>query len=1253
MRPLARGGENCPCRGGVGCVLIVARMFSHTRYPRGQAWRGRIARGLLLLLGGGFPLREAWSQSPAKFGPTGPDLFGMPPSDALIAPGKILLQDRRGEVTRRTETGVVLPVEPGQELRAKERVGTAAASYALILGARQAAVLADSTSVDVVRRASLGLSLRAGQLYVKSLGARTEEGLWVEWGDGKVVELTGTELHLRLDPNTGEPVMDLLSGTPRAVPPGLVVRQVKEGDLDAFKEVIQWVLYYPPVLDLEELERVLGWDSGAVGEIGESLAHYRAGDLPKAHATYPPERIPTGVAERLYRAALLLSAGRLDLMSALLSTVEAEDTEGAARARRFAQALRRTEKAVKFQLDSGAAEPELASEWLAESYYQQALSTRPAAPVRDWEAGAYGGARGALEKARLAARRAVAADPGSGFARERLADLEFSFGQTRAASEEIEQALGFTPRNAPAYALRGFLRSALNRFAEALADFERALALDSKLGTAWLGQGLIRYRQGRPEEGLTSLQMAVMHEPQRALFRSYLGKGYYEAATFSSWPWEAARQLWPGDAESASWIERGDEELAMARRLDPNDPTPDLYAALMNQQRNRVNQAVTELERSKELNDNRRLVRSGFLLDQDQAVRGANLASIYRDAGLVDWSVQEASRAVQSDYANPSAHLFLANSYDALRDPTRFNLRYETPWLHELLLANLLSPVGAGVLSQNISQQEYARLFDRNRVGFSSATEYLSDGRFRQMASQYGIVGTTGYALDAEYRHQDGVRENSELEILTWGATIKQQLTPQDSAFLQVGSQDYESGDNLQYRDPAQAHRDYRFASEQLPTLLAGYHREWSPENHTLFLGGHLEDRVRFSDFQNGDPLTRWEVRGQPASVYSEPTDFDYRTRIQFTTAGLEQLFRTGETTFQAGARYQTAAYDTSATLTNAYVGQRLGSELKQSVATDSRRFTSYLYATREFWSRVVFTAGVAYDDQRYPRDYQRLPLTEGERGASQFSPKVGLSWDVTPALRWRVAYSRSLGGVGYDQSYTLEPVQLAGFTQAYRDLVPEGPLTVPSFEGYGVGWDWKPTRRVYLTLELERLESGGEVQPTAFLAVVPGRLNYRTSEITKQWDYVEHNLRVSAAWLLDDCWSVGWQYQFSRADLERTIPQVEPNGVGGGGKRFGDQHRLGPYAVFNHSSGIFARLDWLWVNQRSESEFGGAKTTDAGEDLHQVSVTAGYRFPQRRGELALGLLNLTGADYELDPINLSPEFPRERVLMVSLKLNF
>src|SRR5205807_8324889 len=119
---------------------------------------------------------------------------------------------------------------------------------------------------------------------------------------------------------------------------------------------------------------------------------------------------------------------------------------------------------------------------------------------------------------------------------------------------------------------------------------------------------------------------------------------------------------------------------------------------------------------------------------EDRAVRSANLAHIYRDAGMIDWSVREASRAVALDYGNYSAHLFLANSYDDLQDPNRVNLRYETPAESEYLIANLLAPVSAGTLSQAISQQDYSKLFEGDRFGTVSSTEYLSRGAWTEKA---------------------------------------------------------------------------------------------------------------------------------------------------------------------------------------------------------------------------------------------------------------------------------------------------------------------------------------------------------------------------------------------------------------------------------------------------------------------------------------------------------------------------------------
>jgi len=75
----------------------------------------------------------------------------------------------------------------------------------------------------------------------------------------------------------------------------------------------------------------------------------------------------------------------------------------------------------------------------------------------------------------------------------------------------------------------------------------------------------------------------------------------------------------------------------------------------MRREQREFNDAVRDLERSIELNDQRFLYRSRFLLDEDRAVRGASLAGLYRDAGLPEVGLHEAVRAVSaSDRAQQS-----------------------------------------------------------------------------------------------------------------------------------------------------------------------------------------------------------------------------------------------------------------------------------------------------------------------------------------------------------------------------------------------------------------------------------------------------------------------------------------------------------------------------------------------------------------------------------------------------------------------
>jgi tetratricopeptide (TPR) repeat protein len=538
------------------------------------------------------------------------------------------------------------------------------------------------------------------------------------------------------------------------------------------KRVVQWWIYYPGILDPDELELT----PAERLQLAASLEAYCAGDLPTALKQYPgyPDSVaPATEAQRLYLASLMLSVGAVDRSERLLSQVNSNAP--------LAHALRAMIKAVTFPVGTAKADPrdlapgepepgtrerESASGLLALSYALQATNNL----------------RGAL----AAARDAVKRSKSFGFGWARVAELEFSFGHTRAAREAVEQALVFTPRNAQAHALRGFLLAAENRIQEVITAFDEAIRLDPALGNAWLGGGLCKRRLGpfrssqheavttgrlessarkpKKDDWLSDLRMAAIVEPARSLLRSYLGKAFADA----------------GLTEAAL------KELAVAKQFDPNDPTPWLYSALLNEQQNRFNEGIRDLEQSQTLNTNRHIYRSRFLLDQDRAVRSANLAQLYQYNEMTEVAVREANRAVESEYGNASAHLFLANSYDALRDPTRVELRYETPWFHELLLANLLSPVGGGRLSQFVSQQEYSKLLESDGLGGSILNEWRNDSELRSAASVFGTYGRTSFGFDGLHRSYDGDRPNSDDRRTEIYGQLKHEVTPNDMFYFLI-----------------------------------------------------------------------------------------------------------------------------------------------------------------------------------------------------------------------------------------------------------------------------------------------------------------------------------------------------------------------------------------------------------------------------------------------------------------------------------
>jgi predicted Zn-dependent protease len=1036
----------------------------------------------------------------------------------------------------------------------------------------------------------------------------------------------GTEFSVSVDPETGESIFTMFDGEVilrRAGEERLVARGF-QGIVAAGKPIevrpilqaenlIQWWIHYPGVIDVLDLDP----EVGAGVAFAESIRAYRTGNLRRALEAFPghPDTpVMATTSAQVYYSALLLSVGDVKRADELLRKVRAGGP--AARAMRtMVDAVAPSLATNSWRALNPPVRPgERASELLALSYAHQATNN--------------------LASALHVARQAVEKSPTFGFGWARVAELEFSHGHTKAAHEAVTKALEASPQHAQAHALRGFLFAAGGRHREALNSFDQAVALDSFLANGWLGRGLVRIRLGDSEGGREDLRMASAAEPSRSLLRSYTGKAFADA----------------GQGRLAI------KELAVAKEFDSQDPTPFLYSALLLREQNQINASIGELERSIELNDNRALYRSRFLLDEDRAVRSSSLATLFQSAGLDGPALREAARAVSLDYANYSAHQFLSESYDALRDPTRFNLRYETVWFNELLLANLLSPVGGTPLSQHISQQEYSRLFTRDRIGLSTDSSYRSDGQYREQASQFGVLGSTAWSLDLDYQHNNGVRPNNELDRLEWYTTIKQQLSANDSILLLTKYQNYHSGDNFQYYDPQSARPDFSYEEPQHAIIMAGYHHEWSPGIHTLALGGRLVNEQRFGD-QNVIESIVIRTNGMVSGL-GPPVGFDvnYESQLEIYTGEINQIFDTEHQTLILGGRYQAGPLDTRSVLTDP-VG--LPSAVFQAPPADTtskeqfRRASAYAYETLKLPGQLRLTGGLAFDQLTFPEHFRSPPVSEGSETRTLWGPKGALVWQPLPAATLRAAYTRSLGGVSLDESYRLEPAQLAGFAQAFRSVIPEssvGSVTAPEQEAWGGAIDLKFRTHTYVGLQGECLNSRVRDSAGVFDYILdPFTLPILPSSTPRQLDYTEHTLAATLHQLFGENWAVGAGYRFSRAELDSVYPQLATAVPSARRSDRADLHELRLSALFQHPSGFFAtaEVNGYWQDNQADS----ANLPD--DSFAQVNLLVGYRFPRQRGEITVGGLNLNGSDYRLNPLNLHPEFPRERVFVASLLVNF
>jgi tetratricopeptide (TPR) repeat protein len=333
------------------------------------------------------------------------------------------------------------------------------------------------------------------------------------------------------------------------------------------EDAVQWALYYPPIVDYGVSE-----ESSAVGTaVWESIELYRQGKL--AEAISRIESVPESARDPrflTYRAGLLLLVGRVDearpdieqalklhprnsdayALKVIISVVQNQKGE----------ALALATKAVELDQESSAAR-------IALSYAQQANFQ--------------------IEQALESVKQAVALDPKNALAWARLAELAMSTGNLDRALAAAERAVSLNPNLAKTQTVLGFAHLTRIDTQAAKTAFARAIELDQADPMPRLGLGLANIRESDLEEGRREIEIATSLDPAASLTRSYLGKAYFE--------------------------EKRDElagtQYELAKVLDPRDPTPWFYDAIRKQTENRPVDALQDLEKSIELNDNRAVYR--------------------------------------------------------------------------------------------------------------------------------------------------------------------------------------------------------------------------------------------------------------------------------------------------------------------------------------------------------------------------------------------------------------------------------------------------------------------------------------------------------------------------------------------------------------------------------------------------------------------------------------------------------------------
>jgi tetratricopeptide (TPR) repeat protein len=929
------------------------------------------------------------------------------------------------------------------------------------------------------------------------------------------------------------------------------------------RDAVQWALYYPPILYYRVTDFPGPSEKDWKAMVRKSIAFYRKGDIKNAFLRIKdvPEEV-RDIRFLTYRAGLLLSVGRFneaekDLERVLM--IDPEDSHALALKSIIAVTQNDKERAARFAEKAVKNDPSSAAALIALSYVQQV----------GFE----------LEKALSSVKQAVEVEPENSLARARLAELWLSYGDLGKSLEAAQKAVSLDPDLARTQTVLGFAYLAKVRIDESQESFMKAIALDQADPLQRLGLGLAKIRKGRLRDGRREIEIATSLDPNRSLIRSYLGKAYYE---------EKRNRL-------------ASDQFDMAKDLDPFDPTSYFYDAIQKQTTNRPGEALYDIQKSIELNDNRAVYRSRLLLDEDLAARSASRARIYEDLGFKQLALIDGWNSVNTDPTSYSAHRYLSDNYAALP-------RHEVARVSELLQSQLLQPVNITPIQPRLAEStpnilsgagpgdpsfnEYNPLFNRNRIALQASAVAGGDETLGDEVVLSGIYNKASLSAGQFHYETAGFRENNDQEIDTYNFYAQGQISYNTNIQAEYRANLSEKGDLLlRFFDTLHTIFPERRFKKRTDSLRFGFHHAFTPDSDVI-------GNFNYMDFDSDDDLTKNFTKEIDSNAYIGEAQYLFRSEIFHATSGF------GHFSADPDGRIKISS-------TNSRV-----IEIKED--TDIRHSNLYSYFLINYPDNVIFTLGASADF--FDEEVKRRGLEEQDNDRDQFNPKFGVTWNPVSSTTIRAAVFRGLKRtLVADQ--TIEPTQVAGFNQFFDDS------NSTEFWRYGIGIDQKFMLNLYSGIEVSERDLEVPIQE------IPS-FNFERA------DWEETLARAYLYWIPHPWVALSTELLFEKFDKMPDDTRVET-------------YRLPFGARFFHPCGLIMTTKATHFDQ--EVKLNGPEGIFRDDDrFWVVDASIGYRLPKRYGIITFEALNLFDREFHYEDTDPdSPVVYPDSLFLVKFTLSF